>query len=394
MMPLDREAVVRVLLSAGEASGDLHASGVASAIHTLRPDWPLTGIGGPRMRAAGVELDEDVVSQAVMGFAEVVAHLPRHYALLRRMRRELRGGSVGLLICVDYPGFNMKLAAAARDAGVPVLYYIAPQVWAWGARRLPQLARIVTKAAVILPFEESLLRQHGIDATFVGHPLLDRAQTLPTRGAARAQLGLDESDRVLALFPGSRVQEVERHLEAFVGAARAVEQRIPGLRVVVAEGPGIRIDPAECPYPVIRSSSFVLLRAADAALCKSGTTTLEAAVAGCPLVVGYRTSAWTYALARRVVTIPRIALVNVLAGRALAPEFVQHALQPRAVADALVPLLDPTSATRAAALRGLDDVRAQLGQPGAAARVAGLAVALVEEKAAAPAPSGAGSAAL
>jgi lipid-A-disaccharide synthase len=374
---------VRVLLSAGEASGDLHASGVASAIHVLRPDWPLTGIGGPRMRAAGVELDEDVVSQAVMGFAEVVAHLPRHYALLRRVRRQLRSGSVGLLICVDYPGFNMKLAAAARDAGVPVLYYITPQVWAWGARRLPQLARIITKAAVILPFEASLLQQHGIDATFVGHPLLDRAQALPTRSAARAQLGLGESDRVLALFPGSRTQEVERHLAAFVAAARVVEERMPGLRVIVGEGPGIRIDQNECPYPIVASSSFALFRAADAALCKSGTTTLEAAVAGCPLVVGYRTSAWTYALARRVVTIPRIALVNVLAGRALAPEFVQHALEPRAVADALVPLLDPASATRAAALRGLDDVRAQLGQPGAAARVAALAVALAERRPAA-----------
>lgn len=379
-----------VLLSAGEASGDLHASGVASAIHALRPDWPLIGIGGPRMSAAGVVLDEDVVSQAVMGFAEVIAHLPRHYALLRRARQQLRSGSVGLLICVDYPGFNMKLAAAARDAGVPVLYYITPQVWAWGARRLPQLARIITKAAVILPFEESLLRQHGIDATFVGHPLLDRAQTLPTRAAARAQLGLGETDRVLALFPGSRAQEVERHLDAFVAAARVVESRLPGLRVVVGEGPGVRIDRAQCPYPVVASSSFVLFRAADAALCKSGTTTLEAAVAGCPLVVGYRTSVWTYALARRMVTIPRIALVNVLAGRALAPEFVQHALEPRAVAGALVPLLDPTSAIRAATLHGLDDVRAQLGEPGAATRVAALAVALAEGRASVP-TTGAGS---
>lgn len=380
-----------VLLSAGEASGDLHASGVASALHALRPDWPLTGVGGPRMRAAGVELDQDVVSQAVMGFAEVLAHLPRHYALLRRLRRQLRSGSVGLLICVDYPGFNMKLAAAARDAGVPVLYYITPQVWAWGARRLPQLARIITKAAVILPFEESLLQQHGIDATFVGHPLLDRAQALPTRSAARAQLGLGETDRVLALFPGSRAQEVERHLAAFVAAARVVEERVPGLRVIVGEGPGIRIDPEECPYPVVASSSFALFRAADAALCKSGTTTLEAAVAGCPLVVGYRTSARTYALARRVVTIPRIALVNVLAGRSLAPEFVQHALEPRAVADALVPLLDPTSAIRAATLRGLDDVRAQLGHPGAAARVAALAVASAARPAPAPSASETGA---
>jgi lipid-A-disaccharide synthase len=370
-----------VLLSAGEASGDLHASGVAAALHALRPGWQLTGVGGPRMQAAGVELIEDVVSRAVMGFVEVVAHLPRHYALLRRLRGRLRSGAVDLVICVDYPGFNMKLAAAAHDARVPVLYYITPQVWAWGARRLPELARIVTKAAVILPFEEPLLRQHGLDVTFVGHPLLDRARELPSRAAARQQLGLDDGDRVLALFPGSRAQEVERHLEAFVGAAQAVARRVEGLRVLVAEGSGIRLDRARCPYPVVVSSSFALLRAADAALCKSGTTTLEAAVAECPLVVGYRTSAWTYALARRVVTIPRIALVNVLAGRAVAPEFVQNALEPGAVADALVPLLDPSSPARAEAIAGLREVRAQLGEPGAADRVAAFAVALAESHA-------------
>ncbi len=333
------------------------------------------------MQAAGVVLMEDVVSRAVMGFVEVLAHLPRHYALLRRLRARLQSGAVDLVICVDYPGFNMKLAAAAHDARVPVLYYITPQVWAWGARRLPELARTVTKAAVILPFEEPLLRQHGLDVTFVGHPLLDRAKDLPTRAAARQQLGFGEGDPILALFPGSRAQEVERHLDAFVAAAQAVARRVEGLRVLVAEGSGIRIDRTQCPYPLIASSSFALLRAADAALCKSGTTTLEAAVAECPLVVGYRTSAWTYALARRVVTIPRIALVNVLAGRAVAPEFVQNALQPGAVADALVPLLDPASPARAEAIAGLREVRAQLGEPGAADRVAALAVALAESHA-------------
>jgi lipid-A-disaccharide synthase len=378
-----------VLMSAGEASGDLHASGVATALHALRPEWQLGGVGGPRMQAAGVALSEDVVSRAVMGFVEVVAHLPRHYALLRHLRAQLRSGAVDLMICVDYPGFNMKLAAAAHGAGVPVLYYITPQVWAWGARRLAELARTVTKAAVILPFEEPLLRQHGIDVTFVGHPLLDRAAELPSQSAARRQLGLGDGDRVLALFPGSRAQEVERHLDTFVAAAEIVAQRVDGLRVVVAEGAGLHIDRARCPYPVVSSSSFVILRAADAALCKSGTTTLEAAVAGCPLVVGYRTSAWTYALAKRVVRIPRIALVNVLAGRALAPEFVQNALEPRAVADALVPLLDPSSPARAEAIAGLRDVRAQLGQPGAAGRVAALAAALVEtHEKRAPAPAG------
>jgi lipid-A-disaccharide synthase len=276
-------------------------------------------------------------------------------------------------VLIDYPGFNMKLAAAATRAGVPVLYYVTPQVWAWHASRLAQLARTVTKAAVILPFEEELLRAHGIDATFVGHPLLDRAASMPDRGAARRALRLAEEGEILALFPGSRGQEIERHLDVFVGAARELERRRPGLRVVVSVAPTVRLDPARCPYPMVPSASFTVLRAADAALCKSGTTTLEAAVAGCPLVVAYRTNAVTYALARRLVKVPHIGLVNVVGGREVAPELVQDALTPRAAADRLEPLLDTGSADRRRMLAALAEVRAKLGTPGAASRVARMA---------------------
>jgi lipid-A-disaccharide synthase len=283
---------------------------------------------------------------------------------------------VALLVVIDYPGFNMKVAAAASAAKVPVLYYITPQVWAWGSDRLERLARTVTKAAPILPFEEALLRKHGIDATFVGHPLLDRLEKLPDRAAARQSLGLIETDRVLALFPGSRAQEIDRHLDAFVGAARELQRRDPALKVIVSVAPHVTLDAKRCPFPMVRSASFTVLRAADAALCKSGTTTLEAAVAGCPLVVAYRTSALTYMAARWLVKIPNIGLVNVVAGRRLAPEFVQDALQPNAVADALEPLLDPKSPQRRVMVAGLDEMRASLGQPGAADRVATMALEL------------------
>ena len=366
-----------VLFVAGEASGDLHASGVAEELRRRAPDVPLAGIGGARMERAGVALIEHTDRLAVMGFLEVVKHVPRHWALLSALERRLRSGAVGLVVLIDYPGFNMKVAAAAHAAGVPVLYYITPQVWAWGAGRLSALARTVTRAAVILPFEEALLRAHGVPATFVGHPLLDRAAAaMPTRAAARRAIGLTESDRVLALFPGSRAQEIARHLGLFLETARLLEQRVAGLRVVVSVAPGISLDGARSPYPLVHDSSFTVWRAADAALSKSGTSTLEAAVAGCPLVVAYRTGAASYAIARRVVTIPRIGLVNVVAGEAVAPEFLQRAVNPAAMANALEPLLRDGTDQRVAQLAGLARVRAKLGEPGAAARVAEMALAL------------------
>ena len=367
-----------VLFVAGEASGDLHAAGVAGTLAVLRPDVHVVGVGGAAMQGAGVELLHDVSQMAVMGFVEVLRHVPAHYALLRRLRARLRSGRVRLLVLIDYPGFNLRVAAVARRAGVPVLYFITPQVWAWRKHRLAGMARVITRAAVILPFEEALLRAHGIEATFVGHPMLDRAEHLaPTPEAARAELALPRDGPLLALFPGSRVQEVERHLDAFVATARQLEAEVPGLQVVVSVAPTVRIDPTRCPYQLVPGGSLGLLRAATAALCKSGTTTLEAAVAGCPLIVAYRTSRWTYEVARRVVEIPRIGLVNVVAGREVAREFVQDAAEPEAMAAALRPLLADT-AERRAMVDALGRVREMLGESGAAERVAALASEMLD----------------
>jgi lipid-A-disaccharide synthase len=366
-----------VLFVAGEASGDLHAAGVAEELGRIRPALRLFGVGGPRMKAAGVELIASYDEMAVMGFIEVLRHLPRHLKLLSEVRRRLASGRISLLVLVDYPGFNMKAARAAAEAGVPVLYYVTPQVWAWGAGRLPQLAKIVTRAAVILPFEEQLLRGYGINATFVGHPLLDRAGDLPSKSDARASLDLSPNRPVLALFPGSRQQEIARHLDAFVETARIVESTVTGIQVIVSVAPTVRIDPSRCPYQRVESSSFTVLRAADAALCKSGTTTLEAAIADCPLVVAYRTGLISYLLARMMVTIPHIGLVNVVAGREVAREFVQDALRPKDVSAALLPLLENGSVERQRVLDGLAEVRSRLGTPGAAGRVAEMASELV-----------------
>ncbi|MDB4914392.1 MAG: lipid-A-disaccharide synthase [Gemmatimonadetes bacterium] len=366
--------VREILFIAGETSGDLHGSGVARALREAGAPYALVGVGGDRMRAAGVTLVEHVGSLAHFGLVEPLRHLFHYRRLKRDLRARIESGRVALVVLIDYGGFNMQMAGVAARAGVPVLYFITPQVWASRAKRMRKLARTVTRAAVILPFEETLLRDNGVAATFVGHPLLDQLETLPSREAARTSIRIGTNDRLLVLFPGSRAQEIARHLDPFVATAKELQRRIPGLKVVVSAAPHVTIPPERCPYPLVHAASFPLLRAADAALCKSGTTTLEAAVALCPLVVAYRTDAFTYSIGKRLVTIPFIGLVNVVAGRAVAPEFVQDDLQPMAVADALEPLLDLESARRAEMVGALRAVRDSLGQPGAARRVADIAL--------------------
>jgi lipid-A-disaccharide synthase len=367
-----------ILFVAGETSGDSHAAAVARELVVRGAPYHLVGVGGDSMRAAGVELIAHVEKLAVMGFIEPIKRLPMYRQLLQRLTARIRSGNVALVVLIDHATFNMKVADAAAAAGVPVLYFITPQVWASRAGRLARLAKTVTKAAVILPFEEALLRKHGIDATFVGHPLMDRVAGLPDRALARAKLGIAHDERVLALFPGSRTQEIYRHLEVFVAAAKELQRRIPGLRVIVGVAPNVTVDPAKCPFEMVRSESFTILRAADAALCKSGTTTLEAAVAGCPLVVAYRARSFDYAIGRWLVKIPHIGLVNIVAGRLLAPEFIQDALQPGPVADALEPLLNLNSAPRRTMIEGLNAVRDSLGTPGSAIKVANLVMELAE----------------
>lgn len=365
----------KIVLVAGEASGDLHAAGVAAALRRLRPEIPLAAVGGPRLAEQGVEMIHFDAHLGVMGFAEILKHIPAHSRMLRRLSAMMRAGEVALVILVDYPGFNMKVAERAKQHGVPVLYYVTPQVWAWGAGRIPKLARLVTSAAVILPFEEEFLRGHGVNAKFVGHPLLDRALNMPSKKQARQELGLSEDAKVLALFPGSRQQEVDRLLDDFVMTGQLLKTRHPGLQVIVSAASTVRLTPDRCPFPLVHARSLSVLRAADVALCKSGTTTLEAAIAGCPEVVAYRTGSISFFLAQRLVTLSRIGLVNVVAGRQVAPEFIQDAVRPEPMAAALESLLREGS-ERESALAGLAEVRDMLGTAGAAVRVADMASAL------------------
>jgi lipid-A-disaccharide synthase len=364
-----------VLFVTGEASGDLHAGPVAAALRRRRPELLMAAIGGDALRAAGADVFVDCATLSAMGFVEILGAVPRHWRLLTALERRFAAGGTSLVVCVDYPGFNLRVAAAARRAGIPVLYYITPQVWAWRRSRLTTMARVISRAAVILPFEAPLLAAAGIDTTFVGHPLAEHAGDLPTRDAARAALGLAADARVLALFPGSRTGEIARHWGPMRAAADRLRRDDPSLEVLVAAAPGRQLP--EHPYRVVAGASGTVYRAADAALSKSGTNTLEAALAGCPLVVGYRAHPVSFALAKRLVTLPHVSLVNIVAGREVVPELLQDAMTGERLAEAVRPLLDPTSAVRRAQVAALAEVAQALGTGGAADRVAAMADALV-----------------
>ncbi len=374
-------AAPRILISAGEPSGDLHGAGVARALRQQWPDAELYGFGGSLMRGAGVTLHAHVDDLAVMGFAEVARHLPFFLKLLRDTRHGLDAAPPDLVIPIDYPGFNMRLARMAKERGIPVLYYIAPQVWAWHSSRVRQLAETSDRLAVILPFEQQLFEEAGTRAAFVGHPLLDQQREPTARAQLAVQLGLDPARPILALFPGSRAQEVKRHLALFEAAAERVRFARPDVQPVIAAGdavPAVLYEAATFPRT---ADNRALLQHAAAALVKSGTTTLQAAVAGTPLVIAYRMHPLSYAIARRVVEVEHVGLVNLVAGERLAPEFIQDAATPDALAGALLPLLDDGPA-RTRTLAGLARVRTALQPPpgagDAATQVASLARELIE----------------
>lgn len=359
-----------VFLSAGESSGDLHGARLAEEIRARRPDVRLVGLGGSRMRDAGVELLADLDTLAVMGFAEIVRRLPDLWRVRRRVRAFLEAEEVEILVPIDYPGFNLSLSCWARKRDLKVLYYIAPQVWAWHASRARKLARCTDRICVVLPFEERFLRDHGAEAEFVGHPLLD--------GQVPRVADPPFDPPVLGLFPGSRLQEIERILEPFLAAARRLEERIPGLRVRIGQAPdlGRRRYPEACRR--LLSPVEEVLESATAALAKSGTITLQLALAGVPMVVGYRTTPITFWLARRLVDVDHVALVNLVAGRRVVPELLQDDLTGDALAERVRPYLRKSSPRRSRVLEGLEEVGRRLGRPGCSGRVAERVVELLE----------------
>lgn len=363
-----------VLIIAGEQSGDMHGAAVVRALRAKHPDVQFFGVGGERMREAGVEILQDAKDMAVLGLVEVLKRYGFFRRVFFRMLEVALSRRPDAVLLIDYPGFNLRFAERVHAAGLKVVYYICPQVWAWHRSRVAKMAKMVDRLLVIFPFEIDVFAGTGLRVDFVGHPLVEVTQKVRTAGDE--PLPWTRGPRV-ALLPGSRRQELERILPSLLAAVPHVKRTAPGASFILAAASDematlARRIMAEYGNPdvkIVTGSTRQILKQADAAWVASGTATLETALMDCPMVVVYRTAWMTYEVGKRLIRVPHLGMVNLLAGRELCPELIQDAATPERLAAAIVPLLSDTEARRAMK-RGLAEVRAKLGDGGAASNVA------------------------
>lgn len=374
------------MIVAGEASGDIYGADLVREALKLDRSLRFFGIGGVRMREAGVETLVDSADMAVVGLVEVLKHFDVISGAFLKLKKILTTDRPDLLILIDYPGFNLRLAKAARKAGVKVLYYISPQIWAWRQGRVKRIARLVDHMAVILPFEAPFYERAGVPVSFVGHPMIDLVKVAGGRDDAAAGFGLDPGRRIVGLFPGSRRNEVERLLPVITQAAVLLKKRFPDVQFVLPLASTLRDDDitpqlaaAGLEVAISRERIHDLIRACDAVISVSGTVTLEIALVGTPMVIIYKLSPLTYQLAKRLVKVDNIGLCNIVAGEAVVKEFIQEEANPVMIADEICSIL--TNAGYAGAIREkLAAIRDRLGGGGASANVARLILATMDNQ--------------
>ena len=367
-----------IMLSAGEASGDLHGAVLCRALRELEPGVRLVGMGGAHMAAAGMDVIVDPTGQAAVGTSEALGRIPALYRAYRALGQRLRTERPRALVLIDFPEFNLRLARRARRAGVPVVYFIPPQLWAWRRGRIRQMARRVSQVLAVFPFEPAVYEQARVPVEFVGHPLLDVVPLDLTRDEARRSLGADPGHSLIGLLPGSRREEVEHLLPPMLEAAGRLAAADARRRFVLGLAPTVPREQVQAhlhraaggpAVGLVSGRTYEVMAAADALLIASGTATLEAALLGTPMVVCYRVSRTTEVIARLLARVQWIGLPNLVSGRAVVPELIQKDVTgPRLAAEAARLLEDPVIATAQRA--AFKELRARLGEPGVGRRAA------------------------
>ncbi len=377
----------KILIISGEASGDLHGANLVSELKRKDPSLVFFGVGSKRMREAGVQMLADASEISVVGGTEVLTHLGAIYRVYSRLKRFLKADRPDLLVLIDFPDFNIMLGKAAKKLGIPVLYYISPQVWAWRKGRVKKIAGIVKAVVVVFPFEVELYKSAGADVRFVGHPLTDVVKSKYTKVEARKHLGLDPARRTIALLPGSRKKEIMHLLPDMLEAAHKLETTFEDLQFVLPVAPTLNVDFIQqyvdrsgVPVDIVDGEVYDALRSSDAAIVTSGTATLETGLMGVPMAIVYRMSGLSYSIGRVIINVDHVGLVNIVAGKRLVPELIQQDATPQNMADAISKMLhDP--AYYKEITDGLEGVRGQLGDAGASSRAADVVMELLENSA-------------
>ncbi len=375
----------KILLVAGEVSGDLHGSHLVEAVQRIEPEVRFFGVGGEGLKRRGMKLLYPAHSLSVVGVTEVFIHLRSILKALRRLKQFLDQETPDLVILIDFPDFNLRLAKMAHRRGIPILYYISPQVWAWRPKRIKLIAQLVKKMVVLFPFEVPLYEAAGVDVEWVGHPLLDIVKPTLSKEGAFHKFGLDPKKRTIGLLPGSRVHEVERLLPPLLASAHLLRKEIPDLQFIIPLAHGLprailssRMKSISVPVKVVEGFPYDVMNLSELLITASGTATLEGAILGKPMIIIYRVSLPSYWIGRALIRVDHIGLVNVVAEKEIAPELIQKDVTPQKIAEEAFRLLkDPILSRKMT--ESMEEVRQKLGEPGAAQRAARMVISLLHE---------------
>jgi lipid-A-disaccharide synthase len=375
----------KILLVAGEVSGDLHGSHLVEAIQSIDPEIQFFGVGGEGLEKVGMKLLYHSQSLSVVGITEVFVKLRSILKALRALKKSLEREKPDLVILIDFPDFNLRLAKLVHRRGIPILYYISPQIWAWRPKRIKLISRVIRKMVVLFPFEVPLYEAAGVDVEWVGHPLLDIVKPTLPKEKAFQQFGLDPKGRTVGLLPGSRVQEVERLLPSLLASARLLLKEIPDLQFVIPLAPGIpkaalsfQMRNISVPVKVVEGFTYDVMNLCELLITASGTATLEGAILGKPMIIIYKVSFLSYWIGRTLIRVDHIGLVNLVAEKEIAPELIQKDVIPQRIADEAFRILrDPILSRKMTESMG--EVRQRLGDPGAAQRAARIVCSMLGE---------------